>query len=117
MSFKFDSKDLEKGLEIFQDKATTAVRMYAETSALKLEAHAKDKAPWTDRTGEARKRLKGTVERKSLTVFRIKLAHGVDYGKWLELAHSKRFAIIAPTINLKSQEIFNGLDRLLDRMG
>lgn len=116
MGFTFNSKNLEKGLEIFQDKVDIAVRMYAETSALKLEAHAKDKAPWTDRTGEARKRLKGSVERTSPTIYRIKLAHGVDYGKWLELAHAKRFATIAPTINLKSQEIFNGLDRLFDKM-
>ena len=26
------------------------------------------------------------------------LSHGVEYGKWLELAHGGRFAIVGPTI-------------------
>jgi hypothetical protein len=116
MDFKLDSSKLEKGIELFEDRVMIAVRMYGETAALKLEGYAKVHAPWKNRTGHARQRLKGVLERKSSTVYRIKLSHGVDYGPWLELANNKKYAIIQPTIDLKSQEVFNGLDRLFDKM-
>lgn len=115
MGFNFDASSMISGLNNAMSKSEMAVKMYAETAAKKLESHAKKSAPWTDRTGAARNRLEGYTEPQPSAV-RVCLAHGVDYGLWLELAHEKRFAAIAPTINNQSQEIFNGLDRLFDRM-
>lgn len=114
--FRMDAKGLLNGLESFGDKSEAAIRMYAETAALNLQNHARDKAPWTDRTGHARQRLRGDV----LTVangYKIRLAHGVDYGLWLELAHEKRFAIIQPTILANSNGIMTGFNKLLERLG
>lgn len=116
MGYSMDTKGLQNSLENFMYKTDTAVRMYGETAALRLEGYAKKNAPWTDRTGDARKRLKATLSRKSSTVYRITLAHGVNYGVYLELAHNKKYATIAPTINHKSPEILKGLNQLLDRM-
>lgn len=116
MSFRFDASSLQHGLESLAVRGVTAVRMYAETAALSLQNHAQSHARWTDRTGAARQRLRGYVEPRG-TVIRVNLAHGVDYGIWLELAHEKRFAIVQPTIDLKSAEVFRGLDRLLERIG
>lgn len=115
-SFKLDTDGLLKGLESFGSKSEAAFSMYAETAALTLQNYARDKAPWTDRTGQARQRLKGDA----LTVsqgYKLRLAHGVDYGIWLELAHEKRFAIIQPTIQVKSGDIMKGLQNLLNRLG
>lgn len=110
-----DTSGLEKGLEAFMSKSEASIRMYAETAALKLQNHMRDEAPWTDRTGDARKRLTGLVQ-KVAGGYKIVLSHGVDYGIWLELAHEKRFAIIQPTILAKSNEVIRGLDRLLERL-
>ena len=113
---KFDAESLLNGLQGAPDKADDAIRMYAETGALKLQNYAKEHRPWTDRTGAARQRLKGDV----LTVatgYKLRLAHGVDYGNWLELTHEKRFAIIQDTIREVGQnEILPGFENLLDRL-
>lgn len=114
--FKLDAHMLENGLNALIPKSEAAIRMYAETAALKLQNYARDKAPWTDRTGHARQRLNTSVS-KIATGYKITLAHGVDYGIFLELAHEKRFAIIQPTILANSNDILKGFDRLLERLG
>lgn len=116
MNFKFDANSLVDGLAGFEDKADAAIRMYAETSALSLQNSARQNARWTDRTGHARQRLTGDV----LTVekgYKLRLAHGVDYGKWLELAHEKRFSIIPEAIEyVGTFEIMPGFEKLLKRL-
>lgn len=116
MGLKFDPSDLARGLNDTLAKSELAVRLYADTAAIKLQNDAKKNAKWTDRTGAARNRLTGYTEPRPSAV-RIILAHGVDYGIWLELAHEKRYAILQPTIDLKSAEILKGLDGLLNRIG
>lgn len=116
-NFKLDAKALQKGLEsLYSDKVKDAIRMYAETVATKLEAYMKSNRPWTDRTGMAKARLSAAVQEVT-NGFRIALAHGVEYGLWLELANEKKYAIIQPTINSQSGEVMEGLQGLLDKLG
>lgn len=115
-SFNFNADGMVKGLNTLLSKTEMAVMMYAETASKQLEGHAKVNAPWTDRTGAARNRLRSYTEHRPRAI-RIVLAHGVSYGIWLELANEKRFAIIQPTIDLKSGEVFAGLKNLFNRMG
>lgn len=115
--FSFDMKDMLKGMTDFQSKADAALQMYAETSAKKLEGSAKENRRWTDRTGQARQRLNGSVG-KVPEGYRIYLAHGVDYGLWLELAHERRYSIIPETIRyVGTFEIIPGLKKLFERLG
>ena len=74
----------------------------------RLEAQAKQNAPWTDRTGNARKFLKGSVsiDEKAITIY---LSHSVEYGIWLELANSGKYAILKPTMESRAEEIKKGL--------
>lgn len=116
LSFKFDGKALLDGLDtVLGTKFRAAALMYAETAAADLEAYMKQHRPWTDRTGMAKARLSGSVQ-KVQEGLRIALAHGVDYGIWLELANEKRFAIIQPTIQAKSGDVLKGFARLMDRV-
>ena len=110
---RIDASDLEAGLSNLMKPAV--VRMYAETQAKNLEGYAKEHRPWTDRTGDARKRLTGYVT-EIPTGYRINLAHGVDYGVWLELAMEKRFAILEPTVRLQGPEVLRGLNQLMDKL-
>lgn len=115
--FRFDMSGLVKGLVEVPDWAEAAIQMYAEQGALKLQNFARENRKWTDRTGHARQRLTGYVG-KIPQGYRITLAHGVDYGLWLELAHEKRFAIIPPSIEyVGTFEIMPGFQNLLERLG
>ena len=113
---KVDASRLLANLENAETKSQVAIRMFAQEGAKKFENHAKKNRPWTDRTGMARKSLNATTEKRNNGI-RITLAHGVDYGLWLELAHEKRFAIVKPTIELHGNEVLKGYADLLNKMG
>lgn len=111
-SIKMDG-DLLDVLETMSKRMPPAIRMYAETAAKKLEEDAKLRAPWTDRTGQARQRLTAYVTEIQPGICEITVAHGVPYGVFLELAHEKRFATIMPTIQRNAPEIMRGFKVLL----
>lgn len=110
---RIDVSGIESGLQALMNP--TAIRVYAETQAKNLEGEAKQNRPWTDRTGDARKRLTGYVT-EIPRGYRINLAHGVDYGIWLELAMEKRYAILEPTIRLRGPEVVRGMRDLFSRI-
>lgn len=114
---RFDLSGMISGLADCESRADMAIRMLAEQGALQLQNSARENRKWTDRTGHARQRLTGSVATISHG-YRIYLAHGVDYGIWLELAHGKRFAIIPQTIEyVGTFEIMPGFEKLLERLG
>lgn len=114
--FRMDISGMLAGLGDLDNAATAAVRVLAEQGAEKLQDFARENRKWTDRTGQARQRLQGYVS-SIPNGYRIYLAHGVDYGIWLELAHEKRFAIIQPAIEyVGTFEIMPGFERLLERL-
>lgn len=114
--FRLDMTGLLKGLTSAPDKIDLAIRAYAEQGALKLQNFAKENRRWTDRTGQARQRLNGYVG-KSQVGYRIYLAHGVEYGLWLELANEKRYSIIPQAIEyVGAFEIMPGFQKLMDRL-
>jgi len=65
--------------------------------AAEAEQTAKANAPWTDRTGDARRLLKGKVIDDG-DALGIQLVHRVEYGPNLETANSGKYAILKPTI-------------------
>lgn len=114
--FRLDISGMITGLANFESASDKAIRVYAEQGALQLQNFARENRKWTDRTGHARQRLQGYVG-KIPNGYRITLAHGVDYGIWLELANEKRFAIIPPSIEyVGTFEIMPGFERLLERL-
>lgn len=113
--FEFDPKDMISKINQAATKSEAAIAMYADNAALTLQNYAREHRPWTDRTGHARQRMTGSVARVAQG-YQIILAHGVDYGKWLELAHEKKYAIIQPTIQAKSPEVLSGFNKLLERL-
>lgn len=114
--FKMDAEKLFANLQSTETKAAKAIRLYAENGALMLQNSARENAPWEDRTAQARQRLTGDVLEVA-NGYKLRLAHGVDYGKWLELAHERKYAIIEKTIEyVGTFEIMPGLERLMDRL-
>lgn len=115
VGFEFDPGDMLDKIGLAATKSEAAIAMYANNAAITLQNYAREHRPWTDRTGHARQRLTGSVARVAQG-YQIILAHGVDYGKWLELAHEKKYAIIQPTIQAKSPEVLSGFNKLLERL-
>lgn len=114
--FRFDLSGMVAGLTNLESASDKAIRMYAEQGALQLQNFARENRKWTDRTGQARQRLHGYVGAIP-EGYRITLAHGVDYGLWLELAHEKRFSIIPQAIEyVGTFEIMPGFEHLIERL-
>lgn len=99
-------------LRDYDGKVKRALHAVAQYFAPIVEAYAKDNAPWTDRTGNARQGLTGSVRDISETVVHLYLSHKMDYGVYLELKHSGRYAIILPTLEAHYGEIKRRLDSI-----
>ncbi len=93
--------ELATAVERYGDRVLTAVAAVAQRVASEMQNQAKADAPWTDRTGNARTGIFGTSEADfGAHVVTIYLSHGatIDYGIWLELAHSGNYAVIMRTM-------------------
>ena len=115
-NFTINVDELSQNLDEFQDRLKYAVQMYASTKANELEALMKANRKWTDRTGMAKARLNASVSEPDENTIRITLAHGVEYGIWLELANEKNFAIIAPTLSQQGPRVIEGLNDLMNEI-
>lgn len=118
MGFKlnYDESTLKKNLDKMSVKLGAVVLMYTSTKASEIQAKMKLNRPWTDRTGMAKALLNAKVSQPSNNIIRITLAHGVDYGTWLELANGKNYAIIAPTIREEGPRIVEDLNNLMSKL-
>ena len=118
MAFRLDynSSTLKKNLDKMSVKLGAVVLMYSATKASELQAKMKMNRPWTDRTGMAKAMLSARVSQPDTDTIRITLAHGVEYGIWLELAHEKNYAIIAPTIREEGPRMVSDLRNLMSKL-
>lgn len=112
----YDASTLKKNLDKMSVKLGAVVLMYASTKASDIQAKMKLNRPWTDRTGMAKALLNAKVSQPNKDTIRITLAHGVDYGIWLELANEKNYAIIAPTIREEGPRIVEDLNNLMSKL-
>ena len=118
MAFRLDynGSSLKRNLDNMSTKLGAVILMYSATKASELQSKMKLNRPWTDRTGMAKAMLSAKVSQPSQNIVRITLAHGVSYGIWLELAHEKNYAIIAPTIREEGPRIIEDLGDLMSRL-
>lgn len=93
-------------------KMRAAIGVYADTAAKKMEGDAKENAPWTDRTGNARNSIRGDFGWKDNKAV-ITLSGNVDYFVYLELAHEKKWAILKPTVDKFAPEVIRGYQKLV----
>lgn len=77
-----------------------------DDAASDVETYAKSNAPWQDQTGQARAGLTAEVENSNGDIV-LSLGHTVDYGLWLEVIQSGRFAIIMPTLETEAPRIYD----------
>lgn len=97
MALTLDYSQVMNKMQRFQSKFDAAVTLLCENGSQKMEKYAKENRPWKDRTGSARQRLKGSWN-KTNDGYVVKIAHGVNYGVWLEFANERKYAILLPTV-------------------
>lgn len=80
------------------------------------EARVKEKAPWTDRTGNARNGLAAKAilggETEQLVIF-----HQVPYGIYLETKNNGKYAVIMPTVMDIGKEIMGTMNKIFSALG
>lgn len=64
-----------------------ATFLLCENVSGQMERYAKERAPWKDRTAHARQSINSRAERSGSGVT-ISIAHGVRYGRYLEMGTS-----------------------------
>lgn len=116
LKLNWTSSALAKALDEAKPKLRTAALMYASKEAQKLRSYMQLNRPWTDRTGEAKRRLDATVSMPDEDTIRITLSHGVTYGYWLEVAHERKYSIISPTIKTQGPQVVQGFAGLMQKI-
>ena len=96
----------------YQQEIHSAIKTLANRYAPEIEAWMKQNAKWTDRTGNARQTLHTEVEEVSSIMIGIILAHGVDYGIFLELSHGGAWAIIGPALDSFAPKVWADVQAL-----
>ena len=90
------------------------VALVAQRWAPDIESWMKANAPWTDRTGNARQTLNTEVMDLTSEIA-IVLAHGVDYGVYLELAHGGQYEIIGPALDEFAPKVWADVKAMMGR--
>lgn len=115
IKYEFDGKKLLQKIDDMDLKAVTFIKMVAQNGAQKMENYAKVHRRWKDRTTHARQRLTGYTEVSGERI-RICIAHGVEYGIYLELAHGKKYAILQEAVNSQAEEIMDGFKAMWEEI-
>lgn len=110
-----DTSMLDK-LQAVAPRIGPAAMVVASASASELRAYMQSNRRWTDRTGKAKAMLDAVASKPDENTIRVTLVHGVSYGIWLELAHEQKYAIIKPTMQVKSGEYFQRYQKLLEKV-
>lgn len=115
MSVQLEIKGQENVMRKLKSCGINTVKaIVSETNrtATEMENYEKSNRPWTDRTGEARRRLYAVTVIAPNTI-KIITGHGVEYGIHLETKHGGRYRIIKPAVNTYRTKWINNLNSTL----
>ena len=103
---------LQKGIGDYAKRLLNAVFDLAQFFSARIEAYAKQHAPWQDQTGNARQGLTARAFRTA-TAVTIVLFHSMSYGIWLEVKNAGRFAIILKTLEAHYAPYMRAIEGLM----
>jgi len=112
---KAEIKRLEKGLankesQQYKRKKPSKKAEYHELNG--GESHLK----WRDQTAHARQSIFGEVkEFKDINKLRIRVAHTMEYGEYLELSHQRKYAVLEPVAKKHGPEFIKDAKELIGK--
>lgn len=89
----------------------SVIKQIIDNNFIIAENYAKSNAPWTDRTGDARRSISSVDDSNSNTI-RYYITIGVDYGIWLEIANQGKYRILVPTSTILEADIIRDLKKI-----
>lgn len=113
--FTMISDTLTPGLKMAPLNFHLRLRAFTEFQSNHVQDHMRLRAPWTDRTGNARNGLFAAARDDGHT-FSVVCYHTVPYGVWLEVKQSGKFAIVTPTLPVEGKRIMSELTGLLPKL-
>jgi len=113
VSLELDTLPIHKRIEQFSPKAREYIGASVDFASQTGMRDMKRKAPWTDRTGNARN---GLFTAPSTGVggndWTILFSHSVTYGIWLEIRNNGKYAIIMPTVLRTGNDLMRHLKQM-----
>ena len=85
--------------QAYHEQVRAGITAIAQRNAPLIQNWMKANAPWTDRTGNARQTLYTELQGLLTDMVAIILAHGVEYGIYLEMSNAGRYAIVGPALD------------------
>lgn len=101
---RVDTSRVRANLAAFGTQTIATAKAGMAVKVANDENRAKANRPWTDRTGQARASITGTMDFDDTTI-RGALAIGADHGIFLEKANGGKYAIIWPTVLENQREL------------
>lgn len=115
-SLVWDDRALAARLKQTPARIDLGITAILERARPRAETYMKNNAPWTDQTGNARQGLHAAVERQRLKSYALILAHTVEYGIWLEVAHGGRNRVIEPSVRAQGNLIMRDISGLFSEV-
>lgn len=107
------SEEVIRNMMDWERRTRAKLRALGDRYAASMEAYAKPNAPWQDRTSHARQGLFGEAAEFDDDTLRVRAAHTVEYGVYLELCNSGKYAILDPTVKLYAPDFFRDAERMV----
>lgn len=98
--------------EVYMDRVDMRLLEEMTRIAHEIEDTAKTYHPWQNITGAAEAGLNCKAEYTGAGV-KVVLAHGVDYGIWLEVKFGGRWGVIEPAMSLSYPDVMSAMARAL----
>ena len=99
MALEINTSALASSLSQWHSTIGNRISFAVTSAAAEMEGYAKQNAPWTDRTGNARRTLDGFVAQADEDNILIGVAGHMPYSPKLELFYGGRYAILMPTVD------------------
>lgn len=117
MGLSFSIAELMNGLAELAQTVPGNVLAGAASVAGEMEDYAKRNAPWTDRTGNARRTMTGFAGWDEGGNLLVGISGHMPYSPKLELHYGGRYAILVPTVDAYAPTILDAVARAVTAQG
>lgn len=109
------TENLLDQLEEYRRRTPQQILSGGAVIADKLENIAKRNAPWTDRTGNARRTMEGFQGFQDADHYHIGIRGNMPYSYQLERWYNRRYAILMPTMVAQKPHILDDIKAIISR--
>lgn len=117
MGVEINAFGLLEGLAQLINTVPQRIQSGAESVSRQMEWQAKRNAPWTDRTGNARRTMTGFAGWDEGGNLLVGISGHMPYSPKLELRYGRRYAILVPTVDAYAPTILDAVARAVTAQG